>query len=101
MLSFLSAFYVFCLVSSVCFFDVEGDLITLDEILEAGHVYGRIVNKKVLTVFLFDKPETLFFVKPLHCSCSQSETSLDIDLNKQEFDWVLHHNSRKTLKKHA
>ena len=86
MLCFLSAFYVFCLEPPVCFFDVEDDLITFNEILEAGHVDGRIVNKEILTVFLFDKPETLFFVKPFHCSCSQSKTSSDIDLNGQELN---------------
>ncbi len=68
----LSPFNIFCLESSVRLFDVEGNLIPFDEILESSHVYGRIMDKKVITIFLVNKSEALLLVKPFNCSFSQN-----------------------------
>jgi hypothetical protein len=40
-----------------------------------------VMNKQVITIFLFNKPETLLFTKPLYCALCQSANLLSNNFN--------------------
>jgi len=53
----------------------------LSEALESGYVNGREVDKNVSTVFLLNKPVTLFVAKLLYCSFCQGANLLSKNLH--------------------
>ncbi len=51
---------------SVALFHIKGHFLTFGEGLEPRHVYGGVVNKYVLTVFLLNKTISFLITEPLY-----------------------------------
>ena len=65
--------------ASITLFYVKAHTVTFSQGLESRHINGGVVNKYVLTVFLFNKAISLFFTKPLYCSFCQGANLLSKD----------------------
>ena len=77
----LEPYDIFCLGTAIAFFYVEAHPITLGKGLESFHFNVGVMNKQVITIFLFNKPEALLFTKPLYCSFCQSAALLSNNFN--------------------